>query len=73
MACQMAGKINATADLLALEQIETQSDVQDERVTYLKQYPVLYKQVRATLDARSIKLLEYELLEKPGMHQQRDY
>lgn len=65
----MADKLNTTADLAIIEQIETQSSVQDARIAYLQQYPILYKQVRAALDARSIKRLEYELLQAPSKHQ----
>lgn len=68
MACKMADKLNATANLSTIEQTETSSNVQDERLAYLKHYPTLYKQARAALDARSIKRLEYELLQPSGMH-----
>ncbi|EHK42609.1 hypothetical protein TRIATDRAFT_224424, partial [Trichoderma atroviride IMI 206040] len=71
MACQMADKLNGMAGLLAEEQFQTQSSVQDEnaqdkRLAYLQQYPILQKQVRAALEARSIKQLEYELLQTPA-------
>lgn len=68
LACQIADKLKATADLTMIEQIETQLKVQDERLAYLQQYPILYKQVKAALDARSIKRLEYELLQISGKH-----
>lgn len=68
MACKMADILNATAHLSTIEPTETPSSVEDERLAYLKHYPTLYKQVRAALDARSIKRLEYELLQTSGMH-----
>jgi hypothetical protein len=68
IACQMADKLNVTENLLTTEQMETQSSSQDERLAYLQCYPILYKQVRVALDARSIKRLEHELLQLFGMH-----
>lgn len=68
MACKMGDKLDATASHSTIEQIETSSLVQDERLVYLKHYPTLNKQVRAALDARSIKRLEYELLQTPSKH-----
>lgn len=68
IARQMADKLNATANLSTIGQIETDLGVQVEGLAYLQQYSVLYNQVRATLDARSIKRLEYELLYISGMY-----
>lgn len=68
MACKMADKLDAIASHSMIEQIETPSRVQDERLAYLKHYPTLNKQVRAALDVRSIDRLEYGLLRLTGMH-----
>lgn len=70
MACKMADKLNAMAHLSTIEQTEKPSSVQDERLAYLQQYPILQKQVSAALDARSIKQLEYELLQPSGTYWQ---
>ncbi|PTB44819.1 hypothetical protein M441DRAFT_299452 [Trichoderma asperellum CBS 433.97] len=66
LACQIADKLNETADLTRIKQIEIQPIVQDERLAYLQQHPILCERVRAALDARSINQLEYELLQVPG-------
>ncbi|KAL7964170.1 hypothetical protein HDV63DRAFT_398832 [Trichoderma sp. SZMC 28014] len=63
LACQMADKLKLIPDLTVVEQKETQSGVQDDRLVYLQQYPILYNQVKASLGARSIKQLEHELLQ----------
>lgn len=68
LACQMADKLKLIPDLTVVEQKETQSGVQDDRLVYLQQYPILYNQVKASLGARSIKQLEHELLQIGGRY-----
>lgn len=68
LACQMVDRLNAADDSTTTEHIEAQSSVQEKRLAYLQQFPILYKRVRAYLDARSIKRLEYEHLQIPGRH-----
>ncbi|KAM0254633.1 hypothetical protein ACHAQJ_006601 [Trichoderma viride] len=45
-----------------MEPVEAQSNGLDERMALLKQHPILYKHVKAALEARSIKRLEFEIL-----------
>lgn len=68
LACQMVDRLNAADDSTTTEHIEAQSSVQEKRLAYLQQFPILYDRVRAYLDARSIKRLEYEHLQIPGRH-----
>jgi hypothetical protein len=68
LACQLAENLSQGADSTTMEQTEAQSNGFDERVALLQQHPILYKHVKAALEARSIKRLESELLQEPGKH-----
>ncbi|KAL7786982.1 hypothetical protein V8C37DRAFT_286169 [Trichoderma ceciliae] len=74
LACRLADKLNeAVGPTATTRKAETQSNVLDERVALLRQHPILYKHVKAALEARSLKWLESELLQEhvvPGGNSQ---
>jgi hypothetical protein len=51
-----------------LAQFATSSNASDHRLGVLSQHPDIAKQVEKALLARSLKRLEYEILEQPSMY-----
>nr|WOD46422.1 hypothetical protein [Trichoderma atroviride] len=72
MARQMADKLDEAVDVDTIEQIEAQSSTYDNRLTLLRQYPVLYKHVRAALNSRSIEELAVETLPSAVCDQRKE-
>lgn len=68
-ACQMAEVLSATASVMTIEPVaEAPSNILDERLELLQTHPILYKHVKAALEARSVKRLEYEILQLTSMY-----
>ncbi|KAH8803560.1 hypothetical protein F5884DRAFT_904077 [Xylogone sp. PMI_703] len=67
-ACQLASKLDvevnlATEEVSTSKEVESKSDVSDERLELLQQLPSLFNHVKTFLEARSLQRLETELLQ----------
>lgn len=66
LACKLADTLNETSNPTISEEAKSPPNGLNDRTSFLRQHPTLYKHVEAALKGRSLKRLEAELFPEAG-------
>ncbi|KAH0531370.1 hypothetical protein TsFJ059_000210 [Trichoderma semiorbis] len=67
LACKLADTLNETSNLAISDDAKSPPNGLNDRTSFLRQHPILYKHVEAALKGRSLKRLEAELFPETNL------